>query len=255
MTPPITSRFLAGRVALVTGGSRGIGRAICLRLAAHGADVAVQYRRQEKQARAVEAAINAAGCRAISVRKELDGEPACRDLVATVARDLGPVDILVNNAAVFTGAVIEELDEALWNETLTLNLSVPFYCMRACLPAMRKRGWGRIISVSSQAAALGSPGHAHYAAAKAGLLGLTFSVVRELGASGVTANVVSPGRVETEMLAPFLKTKRKEWLAQTPLGRFGRAEEIAATIAFLSSDDAGYITGADVGVNGGTAMG
>ena len=181
MIPPITPRFLAGRIALVTGGSRGIGRAICLRLAAHGADVAIQYRQQEKQARAVEAAISASGSRAVAVRKELDGEPACRDLVATVTRDFGPIDILVNNAAVFTGAPIEDLDAAMWNETLNLNLSVPFYCIRACLPSMRKRGWGRIISVSSQAAALGSPGHAHYAAAKAGLLGLTFSVVRELG--------------------------------------------------------------------------
>ncbi len=255
MIPPITTRFLAGRVALVTGGSRGIGRAICLRLAAHGADVAIHYRQEGKQARAVEAAILASGSRAISVRKKLGGEPACRDLVATVTRELGPIDILINNAAIFTGAAIEELDAAMWNETLNLNLSVPFYCIRACLPAMRRRRWGRIISVSSQAATLGSPGHAHYAAAKAGLLGLTFSVVRELGASGVTANVVSPGRVETEMLAPFLKTKRKEWLAQTPLGRFGRAGEIAAAVAFLCSDDAGYVTGADVGVNGGTAMG
>ena len=255
MIPPITTRCLAGRVALVTGGSRGIGREICLRLAGHGANVAVHFRQQEEQAKAVEAEILASGSRAMAVRKELDGESACRDLVATVTRDLGPIDILVNNAAVFTGAAIEELDAAMWNETLNLNLSVPFYCIRACLPAMRRRGWGRIISVSSQAATLGSPGHAHYAAAKAGLLGLTFSVVRELGASGVTANVVSPGRVETDMLASYLKTKRVEWLAQTPLGRFGRAGEIAATVAFLCSDDAGYITGADVNVNGGTALG
>jgi NAD(P)-dependent dehydrogenase (short-subunit alcohol dehydrogenase family) len=255
MIPQINTRYLAGRVALVTGGSRGIGRAICLRLAAHGASVAIHYRQREKEAKAVEAAISSAGSCAISVRKELDGESACRDLVAKVEDGLGPIDILVNNAAIFTGANIEDLDADMWNETLTLNLSVPFHCIRACLPAMRKRGWGRIISISSQAGLLGSAGHAHYAAAKAGLLGLTFSLVRELGASGVTANVVSPGRVETEMIADHLKTRRTEWLSQTPLGRFGRAEEIAATVAFLCSDDAGFVTGANMNINGGTAMG
>ncbi|MGD1032058.1 MAG: SDR family oxidoreductase [Opitutaceae bacterium] len=255
MIPQISTRYLAGRVALVTGGSRGIGRAICLRLAAHGAKVAIHYREREKEARAVEAAISASGSSALSVRKKLDGEPACRELIAEVAGGLGPIDILVNNAGIFTGAAIEDLDSAMWNETLTLNLSVPFHCIRACLPAMRKRGWGRIISISSQAGLLGSAGHAHYAAAKAGLLGLTFSLVRELGASGITANVVSPGRVETEMIADHLKTRRKEWLSQTPLGRFGRAEEIAATVAFLCSDDAGFVTGANLNINGGTAMG
>jgi 3-oxoacyl-[acyl-carrier protein] reductase len=246
---------LTGRVALVTGGSRGIGRAICIKLAANGARVAVHYNHRADEAEDVCATIAALGGKAISLSAALGTEAACQSLVRATAAALGPVCILVNNAGIFTDAPIDQLDAALWEETLAVNLSAPFHCARACVPAMRARGWGRIISLSSQAAFTGSSAHAHYATTKAGLAGLSFSLARELGADGITVNLVSPGRVETEMLADLLKTRREEWLALTPLGRLGKPDEVAAAVAFLASDEAGYITGANLHVNGGLVMG
>jgi 3-oxoacyl-[acyl-carrier protein] reductase len=246
---------LTGRVALVTGGSRGIGRAICLRLGANGARVAVHYNRRRSEAEDVCAAIAEGGGKAIAISAELGTEAACQGLVRTATAELGPVGILVNNAGVFTGAPIETLDAAQWEHTLAVNLSAPFHCARACVPAMRAEAWGRIISLSSQAAFTGSREHAHYSATKAGLAGLSFSMARELAPHGITVNLVAPGRIETEMLADLLETRRKEWLEQTPLGRLGTPDEVAAAVAFLASDEAAYITGAILHVNGGIVMG
>jgi NAD(P)-dependent dehydrogenase (short-subunit alcohol dehydrogenase family) len=255
MIPPHSFCDLAGRVALVTGVSRGIGRAICIKLAKNGARVAVHYNNRATDADDVCAAIADLGGKAIALSAALGTEAACRSLVRTAADELGPISILVNNAALFTGAAIDQLDASVWEETLAVNLSAPFHCARACVPAMRARGWGRIISISSQAAFTGSREHAHYTATKAGLLGLSFSLARELGPDGITVNVVSPGRVETEMLADQLKKRREEWLALTPLGRLGTPDEVAAAVAFLASDEAAYITGANLHVNGGLVMG
>jgi 3-oxoacyl-[acyl-carrier protein] reductase len=255
MIPPSKSYDLTGRVALVTGGSRGIGRAICLKLAANGARVAVHYHQRAGEANDVCAAIAHSGGKAIALSAALGTEPACQSLLRAAEAELGPIGILVNNAGVFTGAPIEQLDAARWEETMAVNLSAPFHCARACVPAMRAGGWGRIISLSSQAAFTGSREHAHYAAAKAGLAGMSFSLARELGPDGITVNLVSPGRVETEMLADQLEQRREEWLAQTPLGRLGTPDEVAAAVVFLASDEAAYITGANLHVNGGLVMG
>jgi NAD(P)-dependent dehydrogenase (short-subunit alcohol dehydrogenase family) len=226
-----------------------------MKLAANGAAVAVHYNRRAAEAEEVCAAIAAIGGKAITVAASLDTESACQCLVQTAAAELGHIDILINNAGVFTGASIGLLDAALWEETLAVNLSAAFYCARACVPSMRVKGWGRILSISSQAAFTGSSEHAHYCAAKAGLAGLTFSLVRELGPNGITVNLVSPGRIETEMLAGQIEKRGEQWLAQTPLGRLGKPEEVAAAVAFLASDEAAYITGANLHVNGGLVMG
>jgi len=246
---------LTGRVALVTGGSRGLGRAISVRLAAQGARIAVHYNHRVHEAELVSQQIIAAGGEAIAVPTTLGTEDAAHALVAEVAKRLGPIDILVNNAGIFTDASVENLSAKIWDETIAVNLSTPFHCARACVPGMRAKGKGRIISLSSQAAFAGSSEHAHYAAAKAGLAGFTFTLARELGPSGITVNLVSPGRVETDMIAEHLKKRRAEWLSLTPLGRFGTADEIAAPVAFLASDEAAYITGANIHVNGGLLMG
>ena len=246
---------LTGRVALVTGGSRGIGRAISIKLAKNGARVAVHYHNRADCAADVCAVIASLGGQAIAISAALGTEAACQSLVRAATDQLGPVSILVNNAGIFTGAAIDQLDGAQWEETVAVNLSAPFHCARACVPNMRARGWGRIISISSQAAFTGSRQHAHYTAAKAGLAGLSFSLARELGQDGITVNLVSPGRVETEMLADLLKQRREEWLAVTPLGRLGTPDEVAAAVAFLASDEASYITGANLHVNGGLVMG
>jgi 3-oxoacyl-[acyl-carrier protein] reductase len=246
---------VGGRIALVTGGSRGIGRAICMKLAANGARVVVHYNRRAVEAEEVCTAIAGIGGKAIALSAALDTESACQSLLRTATAELGSIDILINNAGVFTGAPIQELDAALWDETLAVNLSAAFHCARACVPSMRAKGWGRIISVSSQAAFTGSSEHAHYSASKAGLAGLSFSLARELGPHGITVNLVSPGRIETEMLADQIENRREQWLAQTPLGRLGKPEEVAAAVAFLASDEAAYITGANLHVNGGLVMG
>ena len=246
---------LAGRVALVTGGSRGIGRATCLALAARGAAVLVHYHASQAAAGEVVAAIQARGGRAVAIAADLLEPDAGARLVAAAQKSLGPVDILVNNAGEFSRAAVAELPDALWERTLALNLTSPFRCARACIPPMLARGWGRIVNVSSQAAYTGSANHAHYAAAKAGLLGFSFSLAKELGPAGITVNAVMPGRIATDMLAGDLPERRAEWLRQTPLGRLGTPEEVAAAIAFLASGAAGYITGAVLQVGGGLVMG
>jgi NAD(P)-dependent dehydrogenase (short-subunit alcohol dehydrogenase family) len=246
---------LTGRVALVTGGSRGIGRAVCLALAARGASLAVHYRSQAGAAAAVVNAIQAAGGMAEAFQADLIQPEAAARLVAATAERLGHIAILVNNAAEMTDAPVEAMSDDMWTATLDLNLTAAFRCARACIPLMKARGWGRVINITSQAAYTGSANHAHYAASKAGLSGLTYSLAKELGAFGITVNLVAPGRILTEMLIERLPGREDEWLRQTPLRRFGRPEEVAAPVAFLASDGAAYITGATLHINGGLLMG
>ncbi len=242
-------------IALVTGGARGIGQATCLALAAQGAAVAVHYHSRADAALAVVEQIRAAGGTALAVRADLRDPDAITRLVTEVRAGLGPVDILVNNAGEQGTAAVTEMADIEWQRSLDLNLTAAFRLAQACLPHMLAQRWGRIINVSSQAAYTGSARHAHYAAAKAGLLGFTFSLAKEAGPHNVTANVVVPGRIETDMLAGQLAARGEEWLKQTPLGRLGRPEEVAAAIAFLASEAASYITGAALQVGGGLVMG
>lgn len=245
----------ATHIALVTGGARGIGRATCLALAARGVAVAVHYHSREDAAAEVVAQIQAGGGMAVGLQADLHDAAAPSRLIAAVHAALGPVDILVNNAGEHHTAAITELTDADWTRSLDLNLTAAFRLTQASLPDMIALKWGRIVNVSSQAAYTGSARHAHYAAAKAGLLGFTFSLAKEVGPHGITANVVVPGRIETDMLADQLPGRADEWLRQTPLGRLGRPEEVAAAIAFLAGDEAGYITGAALQVGGGLVMG
>lgn len=245
---------LANRVALVTGASRGIGHATCLALAAQGATVAVHYRSRADSANEVVAAIREADGTAGAVSADLSVAGAAEDLVRSVSESLGAVDILVNNAGQMTDVPVETMTDEVWERSLAVNLSAAFRCSRACLPAMKASGWGRIINVTTQAAYTGSANHAHYAAAKSGLHGFTFSLAKELGTSGITVNLVAPGRIRTDMLLERSAGREDEWLRQTPLRRLGEPEEVAGPIAFLASDAASYITGATLHVNGGLVM-
>jgi 3-oxoacyl-[acyl-carrier protein] reductase len=245
---------LQGRVALVTGGSRGIGRATCLALAELGASVAVHYRAQADAAAQVVRQIESDGGAAISVQADLAHPEAAERLVSAVLARFGRIDILVNNAAEMTDAAVLDMTDTQWDQIINVNLSAVFRLSRACGAQMVKQGWGRIISLSSQAAFSGSNNHAHYAASKAGLSGLTYSLAKELGRHGVTANLVAPGRIETDMLFERSAGRMDEWLRQTPLGRLGKPEEVAAAIAFLALPAASYITGATLHVNGGQVM-
>jgi NAD(P)-dependent dehydrogenase (short-subunit alcohol dehydrogenase family) len=242
---------LDGRVALVTGGSRGIGRAACVALAARGATVAVHYRSQVEAAETLASELSNAAI----FQADLGESGAADMLVSQVVARLGPVDILVNNAGEMTDAAVIDMSDEVWERSLTVNLTSAFRCARAVLPSMKARRWGRIINMSSQAAFTGSSNHAHYAAAKAGMLGFTYSLAKEVGASGITVNCISPGRITTDMLLERMAGREDEWLKQTPLRRIGDPDEVGGVVAFLASDAASYITGANLHVNGGLVMG
>jgi len=249
------NRNLTGRVALVTGGSRGIGRAACLALAAKGAAVAVLCRSRIKEAWQVAEQIRSAAGQALAIQADVLDPKAIKRSVQEAVASLGNIDILVNNAGEMTDVSVVDMQDEDWEEALAINLTSSFRYARECIPPMKQRQWGRIINVSSQVVYTGSNHHAHYTAAKSGLLGFTFSLAKELGPFGITANVVAPGRILTDLLLERMAGREQEWMSQTPMRRFGRPEEVAAAIAFLASEDASYITGAVINVNGGLVMG
>ena len=249
------TKDLAGRIALVTGGSRGIGRAPCLALAARGAAVGVLCRSRIDQAEEVVRQIHADGGRGISVKADAHDPAVIKPSVQEVVAALGRVDILVNNLGEMTDGPAVDTTDAAWEHSIEVNLGAAFRYARECIPAMVERRWGRIINVSSQVAFTGSNNHAPYSAAKAGLLGLTFSLAKELGAYGITVNAVAPGRIVTDLLLQRMAGREAEWMSQTPLKRFGRPEEVAGPIVFLASEEASYITGAVLNVSGGQLMG
>jgi len=243
------------RVALVTGGATGIGAATVAALAADKVSVALQYSSSENEAKQISEQLNSKGLKVEIFRADLSQKDSVDKLVANVQAKLGDIDILINNAGLMSDASIIEMSDELWDQALNINLTAAFKLIRACAPSMVSKKWGRIINISSQVALVGSANHAHYAAAKAGLLGLTYSAAKEYGASGVTVNAVLPGRIQTNMIAQRSKGRLDEWLAQTPLNRLGKPEEVAGMINFLASEMASYVTGASINVNGGLVMG
>ena len=207
------------RIALVTGGSRGIGRAICLRLASLGAAVAVHYNSREDAALVVSGLVAEKGGRSAALQAELSEPGSGTRVVDRAVNLLGGIDILVNNAGIMTDSPVSGMTDEMWEHSRAINLTSAFRCARAAIPHMKKKGWGRIISLTSQAAYTGSSNHAHNAAAKAGLLGFTYSLAKELGCFRITVNAVAPGRISTDMLVERSQGREEEWLAQTPLGR------------------------------------
>ena len=246
---------LANKVALVTGASRGIGRAVALALAREGAAVAVNYRERATDADEVVASIREAGGRAMAVAADVSDSAAVTNMIAAVERELGPVDVLVNNAglAIMTG--IDDLTEEQFDRTIAVNLKSAFLCTKAVLPGMRARKRGRIVNISSMNGAKGQFGQCNYAAAKAGMYGFTKSLALEVGRKGVTVNTVSPGYLGTKMVLSVPKeVMDTKILPLIPVGHLGPPEEIADLVAYLASEKAGYITGADLAINGGQYM-
>jgi 3-oxoacyl-[acyl-carrier protein] reductase len=236
---------LTGRVALVTGGSRGIGRAIALRLAKAGADVAVNYRERALDADAVVDAIRAGGRRAIAVAADVSQRPAVRDLEARIALELGPIDVLVNNAGVAITRGLDDLTEEEFDRTLAVNLKSVFLCTQAVLAGMRARQWGRIVNVSSGAARGGGAVGVHYNASKAGMEGLTRGYAARLVKQGITVNAVAPTLIDTDMV----QHRRDEFAARVPMGRLGVPDEVAQAVLMVVGN--GYMTGQTIPVNGG----
>jgi 3-oxoacyl-[acyl-carrier protein] reductase len=239
---------LRGRVALVTGGSRGIGRAIAMALAEAGADVAVNYRRRGAEAEKVCAAIRELGRRASALGADVSSADEVGRLVAGVEGALGPVSILVNNAGVAEPVTLDTLTEAVWDATIALNLKSVFLVTQAVLPAMRRRQWGRIINISSTAAQTGGIVGPHYAASKAGIHGMTHAYAALLAREGITANAVAPALIDTDMVRDHLRARPD----RIPVGRFGRVEEVGDVAVMLARN--GYITGQTINVNGGIYM-
>ena len=237
-----------GKVALVTGASRGIGQAAAFALAEAGADIAVSYRHREAQALETVRGIERLGRRAIPVRADVSLGTEVADMVAVIEADLGQVDILVNNAGIVSAKPLPEISEADWDEMLAVNLKSAFLVIQRVLPGMRARRWGRIINLSSVAAQTGGVTGPHYAASKAGLLGLTHSYARQLVKEGITVNAIAPALIETEMVTGNLNVTPM----MIPVGRFGTPDEVAAVVVLLARD--GYITGQTINVNGGWYM-
>jgi len=239
---------LSGRVALVTGASRGIGRAIALELAKAGADVVVNYLRRAEDARAVEDGIRLLGRAGLCVQADVSRAKEVDRLVSAALREFGKIDILVNNAGIARPQPMEDVTEEDWDELMAVNVKSCFLMTRACLPDMRKRQWGRIVNLSSVAAQVGGVVGPHYASSKAAMLGLTHYYASRLAKEGITVNAIAPALVETEMVTSNPNASAK----LIPVGRFGRSEEVADVAVMLARN--GYITGQTINVNGGWMM-
>lgn len=245
---------LEGRVALVTGASQGIGRAVAIEFAKSGATVALAARSEAKLAE-VKAEIEAAGGKAESFALDVASEDSIKSVAKEIVAKLGAVHILVNNAGVTKDGLVLRMKTADWNDVLNTNLTGAFLLTQALLQPMMKARWGRIVNITSVVGETGQAGQANYAASKAGMIGLTKSLAREFASRGITVNAVAPGYIETAMTAVLNDDQKSAMLTVVPLGRAGVDTDVAAAVRFLASDDASYITGHTLDVNGGMYMG
>ncbi len=241
---------LTGKVAVVTGASRGLGRSIAFELASSGAQVAVNYNTSAEPAMEVARCISSDGSRAVTVQADVSREEDVRRMVDEVVQEFGGVDILVNNAGINRDRTLRKMTSAEWHEVMRTNLDSVFYCTQAVVPHMSQRGGGVVVNMSSIIGRMGNVGQANYAASKAGMIGFTKAAARELARDNIRVVAVCPGFVETDMLAGVPEQARERLLTQVPLGRFGKPGDVARLVRFLCSE-AGWMTGAILDLNGG----
>ena len=245
---------LKGKTAVVTGGSRGLGRAICLELAAGGANLVFCFAGNEAAAQETAQACRALGAEVDYLRCNVADSTQVKELMETAVQRFGRIDILVNNAGITRDGLMLTMKESDFDQVVETNLKGTFLCMKAVARQMIKQRYGRIINLSSVVGLRGNAGQVNYAASKAGVIGMTKSLAKELASRGVTVNAVAPGFMETDMTAALSEAARAATLAAVPMGRMGTAEDVAQAVAFLASDCAGYITGQVLGVDGGMGM-
>ena len=245
---------LTGKTAVVTGGSRGIGRAICLKLAGQGANIVLNYAGNAAAAEETRAACEALGVRALAVQGDVADSAACNALIDTAIEAFGQVDILVCNAGITRDNLLMRMSDEEFQKVIDTNLKGTFHCMRAVIRPMMKKRRGRIISISSVVGLMGNAGQINYAASKAGVIGMTRSLAREVASRGITVNAVAPGFIRTDMTDVLSDAVKEGILRSIPLGKLGEAEDVANTVLFLASDEAAYITGQVLSVDGGMAM-
>lgn len=244
---------LSNRVAIVTGSARGIGQAIALKLAEVGANVVVNDIGEAKPLETVAAEIRAMNRQSLAVLADVSSAADAARLVETAASIYGKVDILVNNAGITRDQLVLRMSEEDWDTVLNVDLKSAFLCTRAVLRHMIKQRWGRIISIASITGEIGNPGQANYASAKAGIIGFTRSIAKEVASRGITANAIAPGAIDTKMTQQLDENQRQEFLKRIPLGYFGSPRDVAEAVAFLASEEARYITGQVLNVDGGMA--
>ncbi len=245
---------LEGRTALVTGASRGIGRAIALALAEEGADIAINYVSNEAAAAAVVEEIQALGRKGMLARADVGDFPDTYAMAHSVLREFGHIDILVNNAGVTSDKTFVNMDHSTWRKVLAINLDGVFNCTKVCIDQMVEQNYGRVVNITSVIGQIGNFGQANYAASKAGVAAMTKTLAKELASKGITVNAVAPGFIETEMVSSIPENIQDRLLSQIPLRRFGKAEEVAQMVVFLCSPEGDYVTGAELEVNGGLFM-
>ena len=243
-----------GKTAVVTGGSRGLGRAVCLELAAGGANVVLCYAGNENAANETAAACEALGAKVLAVRCDVADSAQVKALMGEALKVFGRIDILVNNAGITRDGLLMMMKETDFDDVINTNLKGAFLCMKAVARTMMKQRYGRIVNLSSVVGLRGNAGQVNYAASKAGVIGMTKSLAKELASRGVTVNAVAPGCMETDMTAAMPEAAKTATLAAIPMGRMGAAEDVAKAVAFLASEEAGYITGQVVAVDGGMSM-
>lgn len=245
---------LVGKVALVTGGSRGIGRAIALKLAENGADVAINYAGNTAAAEEVKAAIEQMGRKALLIQCSVADTDGVQAMVNQVVKELGRLDILVNNAGITRDGLLMRMKEADWDDVMNTNLKGVYNCSKAVMRTMMKQKSGRIVNMASVVGEMGNAGQANYAAAKAGVIGFTKSMAKEVASRGITVNAIAPGFIATDMTRVLSDDQKAEMARTIPLGRAGQPEDVANAVLFLASEGAAYITGQVLNVDGGMVM-